>query len=228
MSAGDVSAFLSRLVVHFGEPKFDVAEGERAEAHKQWLRDMVRSLKDANAEVLDRAAGLIIDRRKYRSFPLLSDIRDACEAAAEDIKRERPRLIGHQPVQHGSTIEDRENFARDLLLGAMGRQAAREGWIFGLFTFARDHMRLPSATAHCGDKRKMHRDHGPCSEVECIKRGSEGVMTALEALYRNHQDILPSKRAEWEEQRKGLISIGEKMLAKREALTKYVETGVLP
>lgn len=228
MSASDVTAFISRLVVHFGEPKFDVPDSEKGNAHKQWLRDMVRSLSQASRECLDRAGDRIIDSRKYRSFPLLHDIRDACNEAAEDIKREQPRLIGSQPAQHGASVEDRENFARELLLGEMGRQAAREGWVFGLFTFIRDHMRLPSPTAHCGDKRKMHREHGPCSEVECIKRGSEGVMTALEALYRNQQDILPSKRHEWEAQRKDLISLGEAMLAKREALTKYVETGVLP
>ena len=226
---GNVLEFVAKLNVHFGEPKFDVPDASKKQAMSEWTRAMKRNFEGFPDEVLARAADDIIATRQYRSFPLISECKKAVIEADKSVKAERPRLaISASDEGQADNHDYRERIAYELLLGPMGRQAAKEGWVYGLFNFVRDHMRLPSPTAHCGDKRGLHREHGPCSEVECLKRGSAGVMTTLENLYRNQYDILPSKRADWEQQRLGFIAIGETMIKRREALENYVKTGVLP
>lgn len=224
-----VLQFIDALTVHFGEPKFDVSDTDKPNAHREWMRAMVRNFGSFSEATLQRAADDIVSTRQYRSFPLVSECKKAVLEADKNLRAERPRLpIGPTEGKETDSNDYRERIAYELLLGPMGRQAAKEGWVYGLFNFVRDHMRLPSPTAHCGDKRGLHREHGPCSEVECLKRGSAGVMTTLENLYRNEFDILPSKRADWEQQRLGFIAIGETMIKRREALENYVKTGVLP
>lgn len=227
---GNVLEFVAKLNVHFGEPKFDVPDASKKQAMTEWTRAMKRNFEGFSDEVLTRAADDIISTRQYRSFPLISECKKAVLDADKNLKAERPRLATAGPTEgnQSDTHDYRERIAYELILGPMGQRAGREGWAYGLFLFIRDHMRLPSETAHCGDKRGLHQEHGPCTEIECIKRGSAGVMTTLSNLYRNEFDILPSKRADWEQQRLGLIGIGETMIKRREALENYVKTGVLP
>lgn len=230
-TAADVSSnFIDELLIHF--PRRDLEE----EDDVKWAQSMTRNLEGFPPDVLVRAAQIIIDTAGYkngqREFHWLpKECKEACLKAERAIADEKPKFkFTGKP--DGQKVEDthdyRERLALELILGPMGRRAAREGWILGLFNFIKDKMRLPSETEHCGDKRKMHKEHGPVSEVECLKIGAAGVMTTLENLYRNEYDINPAKKKDWEEQRVQLISMGEKMLRDRQKYKNYVETGVLP
>ena len=192
-----VTKFITAVAVHFPRPKSD-SEG----AEREWFASMVRNLRGFAPEVLTRAAGLIVDQRSDRRFPLPKECKAACFEAEKLLKAERPRLIGSQPISKGATNEDRERLAYELLLGPMGRRAAKEGWIHSLFTWTRDHMGLPSA------------DH----EIKFCIDGARGFDQEFERCRAAPPGSLNAK----------LVPLGLAMLAKRQALTDYVQTGVMP
>lgn len=213
-----VSKFVAGLAVHFGEPKFEVSDLDKPKAYADWLRAMVRNFGSYSDEALQRTCELIVANRTYRTFPLVAEIKKAAIEADKQVRADKPRLIGTTPGAVASTSPDRERLAMELILGAMGRQATREGWIHSLFTFTRDHMRLPSKDKPCTDKRQMHREHGPCSEVECCKYAARGFDKAFDDCRAADPASLQGK----------LVKLGLSMAQKRDALAKYVETGVLP
>lgn len=209
-----VQKFLEEVLVHF--PRREASETDEM----MWVRSMKREMEGFSPAVLAKAAQIIIgtcDRRDFQWLP--KQCKAACYEADKLLKAERPRLVGTEPpAPHVATTADRERLAMELILGPMGRQATREGWIHSLYTFARDHMRLPSTDKPCTDKRQMHREHGPCSEVECCKYAARGFDKAFDDCRAADPASLQGK----------LVKLGLSMAQKRDALAKYVETGVLP
>lgn len=213
-----VAKFVAGLAVHFGEPKFDVSDTDKPKAHAEWLKAMSRNFGGYSDEVLQRTCELIVANRTYRTFPLIAEIKKAAIEADKQVRADKPRLIGTTPGAVVPTNSDRERLALELILGPMGRQATREGWIHSLYTFTRDNMRLPSADKPCPDKRKMHCEHGPLSEVECCKHAARGFDKAFDECRGADPFSLQGK----------LVKLGVSMAQKRDALARYVETGVLP
>lgn len=211
MSTDAVSNFISGLAVHFGEPKFDVADVDKPEAHREWLRAMVRNFGGYSDAVLQRACDLIVANRTYRTFPLISECKKAVIEADKQDKAENPRLIGSQPNKN-ATYDDRERLAMELILGSMGKRAGRENWIGMLYEFTRNNMRLPQNDA----------------EINHLIRESRLADKDYEKLLRNDYDIHPENALQWTKMRGALIQGWDGRFAKRKSLTEYVQTGVMP
>ena len=205
MSVADVSNFITRLIIHFKQPTFDVPDERQDKARNQWLADMNRSLKDAAPEVLDRAADILIDTAKYKSFPILGEVRKAVEKAANELRQEQPRMRFSPTKKLEDDYSEREKLALELILGEVGRRALREDWLGSLYAFCVKHMRLPT-NFEINDSEK-----GVIAEARAFDRELDRCRGAPPGSV--HAQLLP---------------IGITMLERRKRLATYVETGVLP
>lgn len=195
-----VSNFITGLVVHFGEPKFDVPDYDKPKAHSEWLKTMVHNFRNYSDNTLERAVQIIVSTRKYRSFPLVSECREACADADDWLKSQRlPMPDTSKPVP-SAWSPDRITLADELVMGALGKQAARDGWVMALHTFCRDNLRLPA---------------GP-EIAKCIKTAKE-----FDEAY---EWSLRGKTGPFS---KSLVALGDSMLARREELRSMVLDGVL-
>lgn len=139
-----VSTFISQLVLHFGEPKFDVSDLDKPKAHAEWLKSMIKTLRGYPDASLAKGAEIIVATRKYRSFPLVSECIDACQEAQKWHEAQKPKLAFSSASGALSQFSpERERLADDLVGGEMGRKAASDGWISALHQFCRKEMRLP-------------------------------------------------------------------------------------
>lgn len=139
-----VSDFISRLVVHFGEPKFDVSDTDKPRAHKAWLRDMVANLGGFGQATLQKAADIVLSTRKRRDFPLISECKQACIEADRWAQSQKPNLpLGRDPTKSPEWSDARLHLADDLCLTPLGRRAAQEDWILAYWNFCRDNARAP-------------------------------------------------------------------------------------
>lgn len=150
-----VANFIEALMAHY-PVKHDTEEREDA-----WIRSMVGELRGYTADVLTDVANQIIRTRKYRNFPLLSEILDACDK----VKEQREVLARSQtlPTMRLSAGEDdwtteRCKLAYDLIRCDLGRQASRGGWVVALWHFCRRQQRLPAGR-----------------EIDQCKRDSAGI-----------------------------------------------------
>jgi|SRR5262245_1918393 len=129
-----VNEFISALSVHFP------VKHTATDREELWLASMHAKLSRFQPEALQRAADAIIDTRKHGSFPLPSDCLEACEKAERLLAmREAARELGalRDPLDDWSP--KRVAIAYDLVKCTLGRQAAREGWLLGLWNFCRAH-----------------------------------------------------------------------------------------
>lgn len=130
-----VSAFLSRVVVHF-PVRFESSAREA-----EWLGSIMDAIGGYDAEVLTKAAQKIIDTRTDRRFPLPAEIRKVCQELAEEARLAKlPIDTADAPPRFASY---RHKLADELIMTDMGRQAARDGWVLGLHHFVVEHGRLP-------------------------------------------------------------------------------------
>lgn len=168
MSTAAISKFLTDLAVHF-PPKH-----ARPELETAWLRSMSETLRGTPADVLDAAARKIIATRKYTTFPLPAECRQACMQAAEEMAARRrletlPAMRGPNPNYYS---EERDQLADDLMKCELGRQACHEGWQLAMWNFCRDNMRHP----HAHEIERCKRDaRGFDQTYEEVRRASENV-----------------------------------------------------
>ena len=133
-----VADLISKLVMHY-PVRFDSEERQT-----EWIGSMVAAFKSYNADVLQRAAQRIIDTRTDRRFPLVAEIHKVCTSIIYDDGLKQQSLgVNPSPEKQSVYSESREQWADTLVMGEMGRQAAREGWILTLHDYARQHARLP-------------------------------------------------------------------------------------
>lgn len=199
MSAA-VGRFIEEIALHF--PRREASEQDE----KAWARSMARNLGGFSAEVLERAAQIIIDTSGYtggmKDFHWLpKECKEACIKAQKALGHEKPDLKFHGP-KADANYSDRETLAYELIAGPLGRRAAKEGWVHSLYTFTRDHMRLPTNT----------------SEINWCIDCSRGFDREFQKCRDAPAGSIQSR----------LIELGLSMLNKRHALEKYVETGELP
>lgn len=201
MSA-QVTAFISHLVLHFGEPKFDVQDHDKPRAHGEWLKSMVRELKVYSPEALNKAGQIIVTTRKYRSFPLVAECLDACQEAEKWLRSQKPQLKFSGESRHRipEWSDERVRLADDLVMTETGRRAAREGWILALHDFCRREMRMPEGheIKHCID-------------------GAKGADAALAMAV----------RGECGAQSRAIVALGQSILERRERLADMVLHGVV-
>lgn len=220
-----VSSFVSHLALHFGAPKFDVPEQNQKMAEGQWLQTMVRSLGGYSQECLDRARDGLITGRKYRSFPLVSEIIEACNKAQRAINEENPRLAlgskGYDESKLAPYAPERERIANELILCPMGRQAAKDGWNLSLWHFIHRNLRLPT------DKwMRDPKTDQMVSEIAYCK----GIITDADfhhdfGTWDGEDRFSAQKRKEASDLQHALAKLGQSMLKKRDDLAAYVLTG---
>ena len=185
MSVEAVRDFVAELLVHFADTR------DRDDA---WADSMVKALRGFTREVLNAAAADIIATRKYRNFPLPAECIEACWKAKDRLSTaERaanlPGLAQHNIITSGKGPKQYNEMHGDqLIVGPMGRQAAKEGWILSLHDFASLYHRLP--------------DPG---EIPRLKQAAKSFDT--------HYAICV--RGGWEQAQALVQGIGDTMLAKR-------------
>lgn len=165
-----VTEFNDRIIQRF-PPSFRWDDAQK----RSWSEDMVRELGGFSAEVLERAVRQIVATRRDLKTPLVSE----CIAACLDAKRwiEAEKRKGELPIgasfipgaSHQDWTAERLRLADDLIMGPEGRQAAREGWVVGLWDYARKHSRLPPASEF-GTLRREAKEFDE-AYAECVKGG---------------------------------------------------------
>jgi len=200
----DVSDMISDLAIQFGRPKFKgVSEAEYPRAYAEFLKVINPALRIFTGEELKKAAEILIATRKYRSFPLVYECREACIEAAKTLKAERPRLLGGDDMRAvpPDWAPHRENIANELVMTSLGRRAAKEGWVSALWQFIRKEMRLPND-----------------AEIKTCIADAKGVDEWTER----------ASRGECGAQSLAVMRLGESMLKRRDELKAMVLDGVLP
>jgi hypothetical protein len=190
MTASAVTKFLTELSLHFGK-RF-----ESDEAEDQWLDSMERNLRVYTPSVLERACKRIVDTRKDRYFPLPAECRAACEDIVKIEEAEKAPLLREPQHKFAGHADWQYRRADELIMiGPLGKQAAREGWILSLHDFIRENGRLPTSDL----------------EVRKCKDAARGFDEAYERLLRNGGVLSPN-----------LIALGDAMLKRRESLRARV------
>lgn len=136
-----VKKFIMTVSAFFPRQKFAGEEAKEA----LWLRTMGEMLGGYSDAVLARAAEEIIRTRDPRDgtmFPKPAECIAACDAAKKVLAHIATPLLP-KTEKADDWSDDRLALAFDLVNGEMGRRAAREGWVDGLYHFARKNMRLP-------------------------------------------------------------------------------------
>jgi hypothetical protein len=118
---------------------------------KAWAADMVAELSGFSAAVIQQAQRQIIRSRKPRDPrpPMVSECIEACLEARRLVEANRqaetlPEMRSGGPLDWTT---ERLKLARDLMHTDLGRQAAKEGWIGALFSYARRNAKLPADKA---------------------------------------------------------------------------------
>lgn len=198
-----VADFIEALLVHY-PVRHDTEEREDA-----WVKSMIAALRDYGPDLLKEVAENIIRTRKYRNFPLLSEILDKCDEIEKRREMRKwedtiPQL--RLPVDGDQWSRERVRLAYDLVKSAMGREAAQANpcWIIALWHFCRRNQRLPVGY-----------------EVDALKREArefdESYADTLRGAVVGHDGKsadIPNARA--------LQKLGASMLAKRERLIQEV------
>lgn len=211
-SADHALSFLTTL-----QTQFRVKRHESDEHEAKWVEMMVAELKGYSAEVLEQAAKNMIRKRRNEFFPVLSECLAACDDAKHWIDQANPRFK-LQAAKASPGTNERRRLADELIMGEMGRQAAREGWIVGLHDFIRDNQRLPDA----GQVRKLKSaaDGIPHDLDTCLA----GMSRAPEKLDGRGGSF---RQIDGRDLSAALRDLGISMLARREKLTDMVLHGVV-
>ena len=191
MSTKLVLSFVDAVIQHFPPFRWD------EEQEKAWVNTMVRELGGFSDDVLEHAMTTMLRTRKVRQIPLVSECIDACVEARRWLEKDRRsgelRDINPSAGESDWSTE-RVKLAYDLCKSAMGKEAAKDGWVLTLWNFIRKNQRLPKG-----------------SEIEACKR------TAREF----NETYAQCVKGGWPEARHW-EKLGASMLAKREALASEV------
>jgi hypothetical protein len=127
--------FTAPMLVHFSV-KHDSEAAEEA-----WLADYEDALKVFQPAILQEAAKRIMRRRNYTNFPMIAECVQACNEVIEERSKSVPSR-SYSP-QYPDWSDQRVAEANRMLDSAVGRKAASEGWIIGLWDFCRQKGRPP-------------------------------------------------------------------------------------
>lgn len=155
MSNRSVQAFISTVIQHFPPFRWD------EEQEKAWVSTMAKELAGFSPQVLDKAVADMVRTRKDRKIPLVAECINACLETRRWLDKETASST--LPIEPATSIRDwtaeRLKLANDLVMGPLGKQAAKEGWIGMLWAYARKNQKLPTAS----------------SEIEALKREAKAV-----------------------------------------------------
>lgn len=129
--------FLAPLSLHYSV-KHDSEDLERL-----WREDYERELGGFSDEVLRDAVRRIYRKRNYSNFPMIADCVEACEEVLESRLAKGPEAYSHLARDYPEWSRERIRAANRMLASGIGKKAAAEGWIIGLWDFCRNKNRLP-------------------------------------------------------------------------------------
>lgn len=206
----DVSDFITSLEDHFFPVKHDPASRRVA-----WMGTYNRELSRFSTQVLIEAARDLIVTRKERYFPPLSD----CVTACHNVKK-RSDLVAKaaaSPVTNWKLEKDNDRAdwrieqADRLIIGPMGKDAAKSNWIGQLHDFIRKEQRLPNAM----EVRRLKEEANIFDEkyAECVAFRGWKTTTVSEPG--------AMLQANW------LVKLGDQMRKRRAELADRVENGVI-
>lgn len=176
-----VVAFADAVLQHFPPFRWDEHQ-ERA-----WAERLVKELSGFSPDVVDRAADELIRTRKKPQTPIIAECIDACASAKRwvDANRDSGRLPidgGAGPIGHLDWTAERLKLASELMATPLGKQAAKEGWVGALWSFARKHSRLPQPGAETNGCKDAAKGFDEAYAVCVRDAGSNPLMRKLEAL----------------------------------------------
>lgn len=148
---------MSDAVVDFGKQILDrwkPSHAWDAQRLSAWGADLIDMLGNEKKEVLDYALRLMIGERSYTSTPLVADVVKVVNRAVKEIaaKRRSETLnlgsdaneVVSRPGQRAWSAEG-VRFAYDnVSKRELAKKAAKEGWLYGLWTFWIEHRRDPT------------------------------------------------------------------------------------
>lgn len=124
---------MQKLSRHFAI-RFDNDEDQA-----EWLKDMSDAFKSYDRKILRDATQWLIFHRKQRAFPLIADIKEACDKVTPDSGKGHPSQP-QDPMWSAEAFQ----YADKEIDCETGRRSAREGWCLGLHEFLRRHRRMPN------------------------------------------------------------------------------------
>lgn len=157
--SGDVNLFLSKVRAHFGDPR--LAEGVE---EKDFYADFIRELSYYSDRCLTLAGQKLVASREKRIFPTLAACIGACREVSMQLAAEGPV----QPRKDRNPEWSKEAYAEAnrLICSEIGRRAAAEGWIIGLWDFCRENRRWPN---NFEAKRVMDKSLSTWRELQFIE-----------------------------------------------------------
>lgn len=212
----DIAGFISELMVHF-PTKFEKPEMETA-----WLRSYYGELRNFEPSVLQRAARELIRKpRRDKRFPALSECIKECVDAKQWLDREKNagklQIESARAGNHLDWTADRLKLANDLILCALGKQAAKEGWVKSLWNFARKNGRLPQP-----------------NEVEACKREHREFIETYSKLVADAAKPTPNQKTDSDSTwihigdaagavlAKAWLKMGDEMVKRQKDMAEYV------
>jgi len=133
----------------FVEPmlmQFDLPKAVRDDDEKQagFFGDYDEALGEFTSHELQHAAKVLKTTRTSRTFPVIADCLEACKHARDALQPPVKRRHGSDQDKYPEWMPERQRQADALICSDMGRKAADEGWLIGLWDFCREKQRLPN------------------------------------------------------------------------------------
>lgn len=206
--------FIDEVLLHW--PPFRWDEDREA----AWVKAMTLELRPFGPEVLGKAIASM-RRKKFPKTPQVAECISACVEARRwiDIESSKGKLPVEEQKPAADNQEDRKNHANLLVMCALGKQAAKEGWIGQLHAFCMrrapdDTYRLPIGQEIADCKRKAK---------EFDQYYADCVREVAEFERKNPAQGKRKQVCHWHI----LEGLGAKMLKRREELTDMVLHGVV-
>ncbi len=199
-----VVSFADTVLQHFPPFRWDEHQ-ERA-----WAGTLVRELAGFAPDVVLRGAQEMVRTRKKPQTPMVSECIDVCVSAKRWAEAHANK--GRLPIDGAGAIPghldwtaDRLKLASDLMNTPIGKQAAKEGWVGALWSFARKNARLPQQG----------------KEVEECNRNAKGFDGAYSTCVRLSNNSTPAMAP----MMKALEKLGAEMLRRRHAIEQRLLRG---
>lgn len=212
--------FMDKILLHF--PPFRWTE----EQEKSWSETLVQEVYPFTAAARERAAKTMV-RTRDKGTPSVAKCVAACVEAKRwiDIEEGKSKLpLGPISSSNDTWSAERIRFAYELCHTALGRQAAREGWVFALWNFCREGVLGP-------DGRREHRHPNP-KEIERLKKQAAEHRQLVEQLHRESTEQKPKPNPDRGWIKLGdtnvvssLAALGDSMLAKERRIATEVLAG---
>jgi hypothetical protein len=186
--------FITTLRVHYS---VTIYEPNREEKEKAWTKSIADCIDPYSDDIVRRGMAKILHTRTSdRRFPLPAEIRKVCDQIVVDDRQAQGMMDTSQFNRSYSNNRSAERIrlADDLVMGALGKEAARDGWISALHQFVCREMRLPNQ-----------------GEIGRVKRAAADFDEGYEIAVRGGWPLANA-----------MADLGDTMLANRERLRKMV------